>query len=170
MGGCVMVFLLSIAAFAAYSTGQGDEVVVSDAGLRAGRIAGFDHSMTPPPAPTTTVPPATTPQETEESVAHPSNGTTLEPSAVQNLVEQYFLPADVSRAVRVAWCSSHFETDRVSTSGRVGLFQHSPAEWSVRAEGARVGDANPQSPGPNAAAAAWEVYDGSGWAALTCSG
>ncbi|MPZ54228.1 MAG: hypothetical protein GEU79_16110 [Acidimicrobiia bacterium] len=162
-----MVFLLSIAAFAAYSTGSSEEVVVSNAGLRAGRIAGFDHAREAPP-PSTAVT-STTINEPKAAVVQTSDST-LEPKAVRGLMEKYFLPPDVSRAVRVAWCSSHFEVDRVSADGRIGLFQHTEGEWATRAEGAGVSHASPVSPDPNTAAAAWEVYEGVGWSALVCPG
>ncbi len=162
-----MVFFLSLAAFAAYSTGP-DEIVVSDAGVRAGRISGFDHGVDVPPP--TATPPTTAVTETEAATVQPSNSNSLEPSSVQAHVEKYFEPADVSRAIRVAWCSSHFEAARVSADGRAGLFQHSAAEWVIRSEGADVSGADPTNPDPNTAAAAWEVYDGGGWGAFTCAG
>lgn len=88
------------------------------------------------------------------------------------LVESYFAPADVDRAIQVIACESNGDPDaRNPYSGASGLFQHLPGAWPERAAGAGFPGASVFDPEANVAAAAWLLYesDGGGWHHWVCS-
>jgi hypothetical protein len=90
---------------------------------------------------------------------------------MRSIVAAYFNPTDVNRAIRVAWCESRFNPESVDgRTGAVGLFQHLPKYWAMRAEAAGFAGADPTDPEANVAAAAWEVYKGGGWDVFDCRG
>ena len=90
---------------------------------------------------------------------------------VRALISLYFEPADVNRAIRIAWCESRFDPNSVDRrTGGVGLFRHLPRYWEERAANAGFPGADPTDPEASAAAAAWEVYNGGGWDVFTCTG
>jgi hypothetical protein len=81
-----------------------------------------------------------------------------------SLVEAYFAPADISRALWVIHCESSGDPTAVHpSSGASGLFQHLPKFWDDRSSKAgRSGDSI-MDPDANVAVAAWLVYSGGGW-------
>lgn len=106
----------------------------------------------------------------EGTVASPASGW-LSQVEVRALVNQYFEPEDVNRAVRVAWCESRFDPNAVDLrTGGVGLFQHLPKYWGERAANAGFSGIDATDPEASTAAAAWEVYEGGGWDVFTCRG
>ncbi len=90
---------------------------------------------------------------------------------VRALVSIYFKPADVNKAVRVAWCESRFDPKaRDNRTGGVGLFKHLPKYWADRTAAAGFAGAQPTDPEASVAAAAWAVYNDGGWDIFTCQG
>jgi hypothetical protein len=88
---------------------------------------------------------------------------------VRDLVTRYFLPSDINRAVRVAWCASRFDPDAVNPqTGAAGLFQLDPDDFAALNDDSAAGVLDPEL---NAAAAARIVYEGDGWEAFgACRG
>ncbi|HEX2153910.1 MAG TPA: S-layer homology domain-containing protein [Acidimicrobiia bacterium] len=87
------------------------------------------------------------------------------------LVEQYFEPGDVDRAIRVMACESRGDPNaRNPWSGASGLFQHMPRYWPERAAAAGFAGASIFDPEANVAAAAYLLYDypGGGWQHWVC--
>ena len=86
------------------------------------------------------------------------------------LVEKYFEPGDVDRAIRVMACESNGDPKaRNRSSGAGGLFQHLPSAWAKRAAGAGVPGASIYDPEANIAAAAHLLYGpGGGWKHWVC--
>ena len=81
-----------------------------------------------------------------------------------SLVEAYFAPGDVQRALDVIWCESRGNPDATNTaSGAAGLFQHLPKFWAERSANAGWADADIYDPTANTAVAAWLVYSDGGW-------
>ena len=119
--------------------------------------------------------------EADDSLATMSveSGPTTTPDAgwlseieVRALVSHYFKPADVNRAMRVAWCESMFDPKATDhRSGAVGIFKHLPKYWAERAEKAGFAGASPTDPEASVAAAAWAVYNTEGgWDIFACKG
>jgi hypothetical protein len=80
------------------------------------------------------------------------------------LVEHFFRPADVDRAIRVIACESKGDPDaRNPHSSASGLFQHLASLWTPRAEAVGYPGASVFDPVANVAAAAGLVYEGGGW-------
>ena len=102
------------------------------------------------------------------SIASPTSGW-LSEVEVRALVEIYFEPADVNRAVRIAWCESRFDPNAIDlrTDG-VGLFNHLPLYWEQRAANAGFPGLPATDAEASTAAAAWEVYQGAGWEVFNC--
>ena len=114
---------------------------------------------------------ATETTETEDTTPTTSGTGWLSEVEVRALVSLYFQPADVNRAVRVAWCESRFDPKaRDNRSGGVGLFKHLPKYWPDRANAAGFEGADPTDPEASVAAAAWAVYNDGGWDIFTCKG
>jgi len=136
------------------------------------------RAMSSAAAPAAAAPGAGGPVE-EVAAATPAAAGTVDPAAsgwlsqveVRALVDRYFQPEDVNRAIRVAWCESRFDPDSVNLrTGGVGLFQHLPKYWEERSESAGFGGIEPTDPEASTAAAAWEVYKGGGWDVFGCRG
>ena len=91
----------------------------------------------------------------------PSN--ILAPDYLRVLVEQYFQPADVDRALLVAWCESRWDASpKNPNSTASGLFQHLRGWWS--GDWGVTGPFDPFDPESSVKAAAALVYGTvSGW-------
>jgi hypothetical protein len=91
-------------------------------------------------------------------------------SQIRSLVEQFFRPADVSRAIRIAWCESSFNPQNVNpVTGAGGLFQHAPDTWVARSTAAGYAGADILDPEANVAVAAWMLYElPGGWSHWEC--
>ena len=82
----------------------------------------------------------------------------------RGLVEAFFAPADVDRALWVIHCESTGDPNAAhGSSGAAGLFQHLPKFWEERSTKAGVTGADIFDPDSNVAVAAWLVYSGGGW-------
>jgi hypothetical protein len=104
------------------------------------------------------------------TIADPGTGW-LSEVEVRALVSLYFAPADVNKAVRVAWCESRFDPAAVNLrTGGIGIFQHLPRYWQERAANAGFAGAEQIDPAASVAAAAWAVYHGGGWDVFNCRG
>ncbi|MDH3308150.1 MAG: hypothetical protein OEO77_11610 [Acidimicrobiia bacterium] len=80
------------------------------------------------------------------------------------LVEQFFQPGHVDRAVRIIGCESGGDpAAKNSRSTASGLFQHLGSLWGPRADASGYGGADVFDPVANVATAAWLVYEGGGW-------
>jgi hypothetical protein len=102
------------------------------------------------------------------TIASPSSGW-LSEVEVRALVELYFEPQDVNRAVRIAWCESRFDPGATDLrTGGVGLFNHLPRYWDERAANAGFAGVAATDAQAATAAAAWEVYNGAGWEIFNC--
>jgi len=102
------------------------------------------------------------------TIASPSSGW-LSEVEVRALVELYFEPQDVNRAVRIAWCESRFDPGATDLrTGGVGLFNHLPRYWNERAANAGFAGVAATDAQAATAAAAWEVYNGAGWEVFNC--
>lgn len=194
VAGWAAVALLAIAGFAAFGTPErGSEdleanVVAASIGHTAGAYAGLsfalagdgetsavavidetetetDEAESPAPEPSA----ATETEETSHgTIASPVSGW-LSEVEVRSLVEKYFEPTDVNRAVRIAWCESRFDPNAVDMqTGSVGLFGHLPRYWEERAGNAGFPGIPATDPEASTAAAAWEVYNGAGWEIFSC--
>ncbi|MGA7270731.1 MAG: S-layer homology domain-containing protein [Acidimicrobiia bacterium] len=87
------------------------------------------------------------------------------------VVEAYFRPSDVDRALRIMSCESQGDPyARNHRSGASGLFQHLPKYWSGRSADAGFSGASIYDPEANVAVAAWLVYHLGGWSHWTCRG
>ncbi len=87
------------------------------------------------------------------------------------LVEAYFRPGDVDRAIRVMACESLGDPDAVNRySGASGLFQHIPRYWPERSAAAGFAGRSIFDPEANVGVAAWMIYDyaGGGWQHWVC--
>ncbi len=91
-------------------------------------------------------------------------------SQIRSLVESFFRPADVSRAIRIAWCESSFNPENVNpVTGASGLFQHAPETWVARSTAAGYSGADVLDPEANVAVAAWMLYElPGGWSHWQC--
>jgi len=79
------------------------------------------------------------------------------------LLAAYFAPADVERALRIAWCESRYDVNATNPwSGAMGLFQHMPQYWVDRSAAAGWAGASAYDPEANGAVAAWLAYS-DGW-------
>ncbi|HEU4894347.1 MAG TPA: hypothetical protein VFT85_00795 [Acidimicrobiia bacterium] len=102
------------------------------------------------------------------TIASPSSGW-LSEVEVRALVELYFEPQDVNRAVRIAWCESRFDPGATDLrTGGIGLFNHLPRYWDDRASNAGFAGVAATDAQASTAAAAWEVYNGAGWEIFNC--
>lgn len=91
----------------------------------------------------------------------------LDPDSAEDwrpLIEVFFAPGDVDRAVRVVQCESHGDPDAKNPrSTASGLFQHLASFWPERSVKAGYSEYGVFDPIANVAVAAWLVYDGGGW-------
>lgn len=80
------------------------------------------------------------------------------------LVEQFFAPRHVPRAMRVITCESGGRADAKNPNSTAsGLFQHLGSLWPERAAKAGWAGADVFDPVANVAVAAWLVYEHGGW-------
>ena len=89
---------------------------------------------------------------------------------MRELVEAHFQPADVSRAIRIAWCESSFNPQSVNpVTGDAGLFQLHAATWAEYSASAGYPGADILDPEANVAVAAWMLYNlPGGWSHWQC--
>lgn len=191
VAGAVAVIVLAIAGFAAFGPTQPTqedltiEAAAASIGHTAGAYAGLAFTRlgsngdevivatavepeddTGRDAPDTTESPNTT--QAKGTIASPASGW-LSEVEVRALASEYFEPADVNRAVRIAWCESRFDPKAVDLrTGGVGLFNHLPKYWDERSANAGFPGADATDAEASTAAAAWEVYEGGGWDVFTC--
>lgn len=187
LAGWLAVGVLAVAGFAAFgASGPTTEEVRAEAaaasiGHAAGAYAGLGFVQLAANSGTLAVrvqepeadqsATATETTETEDTTPTTSGTGWLSEVEVRALVSLYFQPADVNRAVRVAWCESRFDPKaRDNRSGGVGLFKHLPKYWPDRANAAGFEGADPTDPEASVAAAAWAVYNDGGWDIFTCKG
>ncbi|MDX1449940.1 MAG: hypothetical protein R3246_12850 [Acidimicrobiia bacterium] len=80
------------------------------------------------------------------------------------IVERFFAPHHVPRAMRIIACESGGRADAKNPrSTASGLFQHLASLWPERSAKAGWAGADPFDPVANVAVAAWLVYDFGGW-------
>lgn len=85
------------------------------------------------------------------------------------LVEHFFRPGDVDRALRIMYCESKGDPNAKNRrSSASGLFQHLTRYWPKRAAEAGFRGASVFDPVANTAASAMLVYEGGGWSHWTC--
>jgi hypothetical protein len=186
VAGWAAVALLAVAGFAAFGTSGGTEARLEfDAdepglGHATGAQAGFtfallagEASVTADAATDTTLsePSSGESADTDAATSPPPEAGWLSQVQVRALAAKYFAAEDVNRAVRIAWCESHFNPASANLrTGAVGLFQHLPRYWEERAENAGFPGAEPTNPEASTAAAAWAVYNEGGWDTFACRG
>lgn len=195
LAGWAAVILLALAGFAAFGTPDGSnndinfEAASASLGHATGAYAGLTFALLSA-SPEELAASAATPAEpavesatvdlaTEAtSEKEPSTGTIasdatgwLSEVQVRALVVKYFKAADVNTAVRIAWCESRFDPKSVNLrTGAVGLFQHLPKYWDLRADSAGFKGVDATDPEASTAAAAWAVYNEGGWDIFACRG
>lgn len=141
----------------------------------------FSHDLveTAPPAESRRLPPGCRPPEIGSTCAVTVVGGGLdlpvtardliptEITAVEDwrpLVEQFFAPRHVQRALQVITCESGGRADAKNPSSTAsGLFQHLGSLWPERSAKAGWGGADVFDPVANVAVAAWLVYEDGGW-------
>lgn len=195
--GWVLVAMLAVAGFAAFSaedeapTAEGaSSTLTADVGRTAGAVSALAFIGATEATPTTVAqlesldptvaggraalglpaePERTTPTDKQGGVYVRSGY--LSETEVRRLVSDSFLPADVNRAIRVAWCVSAFNPAAVNpATGASGLFQHLPEHWAERSEAAGRNGASIFSPEANIAVAAWMLYElPGGWSHWDCA-
>ena len=80
------------------------------------------------------------------------------------LVEAFFAPEDVGRAMEVIDCESGGDPNAKNRySSASGLFQHLGRFWGERSDLAGYSGSDIFDPLANVAVASWLVYDGGGW-------
>ncbi len=80
------------------------------------------------------------------------------------LVEMFFAPGDVDRALRIIGCESRGNPSAKNPSSSAsGLFQHLASAWPSRSAKAGWRGSDVFDPVANTAVAAWLVYRGGGW-------
>lgn len=113
----------------------------------------------------------TIPTDVIEELSKPVWPTGPGPEGWRPLVEEFFRPGDVDRAIRVMACESLGDPNaRNPRSGASGLFQHIPSYWPERSASAGYGGASIFDPEANVAVAAWMIYEypGGGWQHWVC--
>ena len=193
LAGWLAVALLAALGFAAFAPSDGPaeqveaEAAAAGMGHTAGAFAGLSFALLAAPVDDITVsdysPPESlannqAPNAEPPEDADDSNGTIASESTgwlseveVRALVSKYFEPADVNKAVRVAWCESRFDPKSINLrTGAQGIFQHLPRYWEERSSAAGFEGAEPTSAEASIAAAAWVVYNGGGWDVFGCRG
>ena len=82
-----------------------------------------------------------------------------------DLIEEFFLPEDHKRALRVAFCESSAQSydttsdARHPSSGASGWFQHLPKFWEERSRKAGIPGGDIMDPRNNVLVAAWLLYE-----------
>lgn len=185
----LLVTLLTVAGFAAFAPDATDptEPVSSPPSTEVGRQAGEIAALTftaitrVPSAASQLTEPVDYELRLEEQLSDPSSseparlnaplrlGSYLTELEIRSLVSRHFHPEDINQAIRVIWCESSFDPNRVDpNSGAAGLFQHLPQFWEDRSEQAGFGGFDILSPEANVGVAAWLVYKGRGWEHWSC--
>jgi len=186
--GWVAVTLVALVGFAAFSTQDPNadelraEAAAASIGHTAGQYAGLSFAVYSGTASAEVVALATSEDVAEEAPAEEADtdesaqGTIVSTSTgwlseleVRAFVEAYFEPADVNKAVRIAWCESRFDPNAIDhKTGGVGLFNHLARYWDERSSNAGFPGVEATDPEASTAAAAWEVYNGAGWEIFSC--
>lgn len=200
VAGWAALALIAVAGFAAFGTPDDHtdeiraEAAADSIGHTAGAYAGLNFVLVGEDGATAAVAVAKAPTDDAADTAEATStepvegedttdddgsaaGTIISPSSgwlseveVRALVELYFEPQDVNRAVRIAWCESRFDPNSTDLkTGGVGLFNHLPNYWDERASNAGFAGIDATDATANTAAAAWEVYEGAGWEVFNCS-
>jgi hypothetical protein len=187
--GWILVSMLVVAGFAAFSAGDEetggaqDAVAGSDLGRTVGAVSALSFV-----GQTTTSESAsefdlaaendfvrgrlttgtTTPSDKRGGV-YVRSGFLTETEA-RTIISKYFQAADVNRAIRIAWCQSSFNPAAVNpATGASGLFQHLPEHWAERSVAAERPGGSIFDPDVNAAVAAWMLYSlPGGWSHWDC--
>lgn len=191
VAGWAAVALLAIVGFAAFNASDDNpealqaEAAAASMGHTAGAYAGLSFALLGQndKATTAVVVEQSQPESAQDSATGLAAASESDPTGtiataasgwlseveVRALVEQYFEPEDVNRAVRIAWCESRFDPNATDlrTGGR-GLFNHLPRYWEERARNAGFSGADIDDAEASTAAAAWEVYNGAGWEIFNC--
>ncbi|KKK91225.1 hypothetical protein LCGC14_2715090 [marine sediment metagenome] len=88
------------------------------------------------------------------------------------LVETYFRPADVDRALRIMQCESggdpNIMHDFSNPASASGLMQHLGKYWATRSAAAGYGGVSIFDPTANVAVAAWLRDHSGGWGHWVC--
>lgn len=195
--GWLVVSSMAIAGFAAFraddraSTSEGGEVppivMSAEIGRNAGAVAAMTFALLPDGARAaspsafsgdlatlssdgTTTATTAEPTSTSSSSGVIDRSQFYDESQVRDLIEQFFQPEDVNRAIRIAWCESSFNPRSVNpVTGASGLFQHDPATWGERSAAAGYPGADVLDAEANVAVAAWMLYElPGGWAQWEC--
>lgn len=195
--GWILVAMLAVAGFAAFSAGddtdetQAASTLTTDVGRTAGAVSalGFVGS-----ADTTSSTLGPKSDNLDPTVARASElGLSVAPTAqptpsdkrggvfvrsgyltemeVRELVTEYFAADDVNRAIRVAWCMSAFNPAAMNpATGSSGLFQHLPDQWAEHSAAAGHPTASIFDPEASVAVAAWMLYElPGGWSHWDCA-
>lgn len=195
--GWFVVSSLAIAGFAAFRAddrsvdGAGGDVppvvMSAEIGRNAGAVAAMTFALLPDGAKAaspsafsgdlaalsgdgTTTATAAEPTSTSSASGVVDRSQFYDESQVRELIEQYFQPEDVNRAIRIAWCESSFNPRSINpVTGASGLFQHDPATWAERSMAAGYPGADVLDAEANVAVAAWMLYElPGGWAQWEC--
>ena len=91
----------------------------------------------------------------------------------RSLVEEYFAPGEVERAMQILECESHGDPyAKNPRSSAAGLFQFLHGTWDHAAAQLDLPDyaeGGPYDAAANIKAAAWLVSEGGGWSHWTCA-
>lgn len=195
--GWIVVAMLVVAGFAAFSADEETEIglasastLTSDVGRTAGAVSALafvggieatTSSSVAGPALDPTVsgagsfglPVTGTPDATssdKQGGVYVRSGY-LSETEMRELVSKHFEAADVNRAIRVAWCMSSFNPTAINpATGASGLFQHLPDTWAERSVAAGIPDASIFDPAANISVAAWMLYElPGGWSHWDCA-
>jgi soluble lytic murein transglycosylase-like protein len=136
-------------------------------GASAAAATGFDDA---PDAAVQSETTASLTPATSESNGVVDRSRLFDETQIRSLVETFFRPEDVSRAIRIAWCESSFNPENVNpVTGASGLFQHAPDTWAARSSAAGYLGADILDPEANVAVAAWMLYElPGGWSHWKC--
>lgn len=196
--GWVLVAMLAVAGFAAFSAGDDNEdttesksALATDVGRTAGAVsalgfAGSADTTSPTVGPRVenldptisgagefglSAAPTDEPAPSDKRGGVFVRSGYLTETEVRELVTEFFAPGDVNRAIRVAWCVSAFNPAAVNpTTGASGLFQHVPDDWAERSAAAGYPTASIFDPRANVAVAAWMLYElPGGWSHWDCA-
>lgn len=196
--GWVLVAMLAVAGFAAFSAGDATEAttgsgstLATDVGRTAGAVSalgfvGSADTTSPTMGPRAenldptisgagkqglSAAPADEPAPSDKRGGVFVRSGYLTETEVRELVTEFFGPDDVNRAIRVAWCVSAFNPAAVNpATGSSGLFQHVPDEWADRSAAAGHRTASIFDPKANVAVAAWMLYElPGGWSHWDCA-
>ena len=192
--GWFLIAALAVAGFAAFSAQDtvttpvpaAASADVGDLGRTTGAVAGLAFAATTPTVSATSTsldldpsadaigaegaPATTTTVDDRRNGVFVRSAYLSEPE-VRGLVEEFFRPEDVNKAVRVSFCESSFNPAAVNpATGASGLFQHLPEFWAERSEAAGWAGSSIFDPRANVAVAAWLLYElPGGWTHWDCN-